>query len=119
VWSHRTIVGGRTSDYHPSWSNSGTQFSFIRVVEGSDPEKLVLMVADADGSNIRQVSAVEIGFAAQCWSPDDRFIRAAAPGDPGADRTFLLIPLEGGPVVRIPAPGEASKGTCQMQRLAP
>ena len=118
-WSHRVIVGGPSGEFHPSWSNSGTQFSFIRVVEGSNPEKLALMVADADGSHVHPVSPVEIGFAAQCWSPDDRFIRAAAPGDPGADRTFLLIPLDGGAVVRIPAPGEASTGTCQMQRLAP
>jgi len=77
------------------------------------------MVADADGSNVHPVSSVEIGFAAQCWSPDDRFIRAAAPGEPGADRTILLIPLDGTPVVEISTPGEASKGTCQMQRLAP
>ena len=119
MWSHQVIVGGSTFDFHPSWSNSGTQFSFIRVVEGSDPEKLVLMVADADGSHVRPVSAVEIGFAAQCWSPDDRFIRAAAPGEAGAGRTILLFPLDGTPVVEIPAPGEASKGVCQMQRLAP
>lgn len=118
-WAHRAIVGGRMSDYHPSWSNSGKQFSFIRVVEGSNPEKLELMVADADGSRVRSVSPVEIGFAAQCWSPDDRFIRVAAPGDTAADRTFLLVPLDGTPVLEIPAPGEASKGTCQMQRLAP
>jgi Tol biopolymer transport system component len=119
VWSHRFIVGGRTFDFHPSLSNSGTQFSFIRVVEGSDPERLILMVADADGSNVRQVSTAEVGFAAQCWSPDDRFIRAAGPVDEGADRTFLLIPVDGSPVVEIPAPGGASKGTCQMQRVAP
>ena len=58
------------------------------------------------------------GASAQCWSPDDRFIRAAAPGEPGADRTILLIPLDGTLVVEISTPGEASKGTCQMQRLA-
>jgi Tol biopolymer transport system component len=117
-WSHRVIVGGPTWDYHPSWSNAGTQFSFIRLVEGSNPEKLELMVADADGSHVHPVSPVEIGFAAQCWSPDDRFIRATSVRQ-SADRTILLIPLDGTPVVEIPAPGEASKGTCQMQRLAP
>jgi hypothetical protein len=118
-WSHRKIVDGPTWDFHPSWSNSGTHFSFIRLVEGSNPEKLELMVADADGSNVRPVSSVEIGFAAQCWAPDDRFIRAAAPVDTGADRTILLIPLDGAPPVEIPTPGDASKGVCQTQRLAP
>jgi Tol biopolymer transport system component len=119
VWSRRVMVGGPTWDYHPSWSNAGTQFSFIRAVEGSNPdEKYVLMVADADGSHVHPVSPVEIGFAAQCWSPDDRFIRTTSIRQ-SADRTILLIPLDGTPFVEIPAPGEASKGTCQMQRLAP
>jgi hypothetical protein len=77
------------------------------------------MVADADGTHVHPVSAHEVGFAAQCWSPDDRFIRAVAPVDTGPGRTILLIPLDGTHVVEIPTPGEASKGTCQMQRLAP
>lgn len=117
-WSRRKIVEGQTLDFHPSWSNSGKQFSFIRS-DGGNPERIVLMVADADGSNVHAISSVAIGFAAQCWSPDDRFIRAAAPGAPGANRTILLISLDGTSVVEIPTPGEASKGACQMQRLAP
>ena len=39
VWSHWAIVGGPTLDYHPSWSNAGAQFSFIRAVEGSNPRR--------------------------------------------------------------------------------
>ena len=120
VWSHRAIVGGRTSDYHPSWSNSGTQFSFIRVVEGSNPEKLVLMVADADGSSVHSVSH---GRGRRSRRSAGRPMTGSSgppgPSTHGADRTFLLIPVDGSPVVEIPAPGGASKGTCQMQRVAP
>jgi len=117
-WTHRSIVKGPTWDYHPSWSNSGTQFSFIRLVEGSNPEQHQLMVADADGSNIRRVSNATPRFNAQCWSPDDRFIRSFAPYDDPAQRTMLLIPLDGSAIAEIPAPGEMSMGVCSTQRLA-
>ena len=117
-WTHRAIVAGPTSDYHPSWSNWGTQFSFIRLVEGSNPEQHQLMVADADGSNVRRVSTAALRFNAQCWSPDDRFIRSFAPYDDPAQRTMLLIPLDGSAIVEIPAPGEMSMGVCSTQRLA-
>ena len=118
MWSHREIVGGLTPDYHPSWSNSGTQFSFIRLVEGSNPEQYQLMVADADGSNVRRVSTAAPRFNAQCWSPDDRFIRSFAPYEDPAKRTMLLFPLDGSAIVEIPAPGEMSMGVCSTQRLA-
>jgi Tol biopolymer transport system component len=117
-WTHRSIVKGPTWDYHPSWSNSGTQFSFIRLVEGSNPEQLQLMVADADGSSVRRVSTAAPRFNAQCWSPDDRFIRSFAPYDDPAQRTMLLIPLDGSAIAEIPAPGDMSMGVCSTQRLA-
>jgi len=117
-WTSRAIVPEQTWDYHPSWSNSGTQFSFLRVVEGSNPEQLQLMVANADGSNVRRLSTAAPRFNAQCWSPDDRFIRSFAPYDDPAKRTMLLIPLDGSAIVEIPAPGEMSMGVCSTQRLA-
>ena len=76
------------------------------------------MAANADGSNVHEVGSLRVGFAPLCWSPDDRFIRAAGQ-DSGAGRTILLIPLDGTNVVDVPAPGDASTGVCQMQRLAP
>ena len=120
AWSNRVLIGGPTGDFHPSWSNSGTQFSFIRIVSatGVQPEVLALMVSNADGSNVRRVSTATPRFAAQCWSPDDRFIRVFAPTEDPAQRTMLLIPLDGSAIVEIPAPGEASMGTCSTQRLA-
>ena len=72
TWSHRTIVGGPTGDFFPSWSNSGTQFSFIRVVDGTNPEQYVPVTANADGSSVHEISSVRVGFGPECWSPDDR-----------------------------------------------
>jgi len=119
TWSHRVIVGGPNNDYHPAWSTSGTQFSFIRLVRGSDPETFVLMVADADGSHVRPVTSINVTYSVQCWSPDDRFIRVAGPVAAGAERTILLTPLDGSPVLEIPAPGDFGNGVCQVQRIAP
>ena len=55
------------------------------------------MVADADGSHVRQLSDRHVGLATPCWSPNDQFIRAAADG------TVVLFPLDGSAPVDIPA----------------
>ncbi len=116
AWSDRVLIGGPTQDFHPSWSNAGTKFSYIELVPGTNPEEFVLMTANADGSNAKQVSTVRVGFAAQCWSPDDRSIRAVGPSR--IDPAILLIPVDGSPVVEIPEPGQVSRGACAMQRVA-
>jgi hypothetical protein len=64
------------------------------------------MVSDADGSNVRRVSDAMPRFAAQCWLPDDRFIRAFSSTDDPAKRTLLVVPLDGSAVVEIAAPGD-------------
>jgi Tol biopolymer transport system component len=116
-WSERVLIAGATDDNHPAWSNAGTRFSFIRVVPGAESAGLMLMVADADGSNPRQVGSALVGYSPQCWAPDDRFIRAIGPSD--ADPKILLIPLDGSPAIEIAVPDRASIGACQIQRLAP
>ena len=75
-------------------------------------------MADADGSNVREVSPTHVAFATPCWSPDDQFIRARGLGD-GAEGTILLFPLDGTAPIEIPAPGASASAGCQMQRLAP
>ena len=51
MWSHRHIVSGSTWNRLPAWSTTGTQFTFLREVDGTDEEFLV-MVANADGTNV-------------------------------------------------------------------
>jgi Tol biopolymer transport system component len=115
AWIHRQIVSGPEWNYLPAWSTTGTRFTFLRSVDGSDD--FVVMVADADGSNVHQLSDRHVTLATPCWSPDDRFIRAESVGS-GADRTILLVALDGSPPVDIPALEGASAG-CYMQRRAP
>jgi Tol biopolymer transport system component len=117
AWTHRQIVSGPEWNYLPAWSTTGTRFTFLRAVEGT--EDFVVMVADADGSDIRQLSTRHVTLATPCWSPDDRFIRAEAVFSSGADRTIVLLPLDGADPVDLPALADGSSAGCQMQRLAP
>ena len=52
TWSHRQIVSGSTWNRLPAWSTTGTQFTFLREVDGTDAEEFLVMVANADGSNV-------------------------------------------------------------------
>jgi Tol biopolymer transport system component len=113
-WSVSKIVAGPLQNYLPAWSNDGSRFTFLREIAGS-PD-FVAMVADADGSNVRQLSDRALNLTTTCWTPDDRYIRAEASG---ANRTIVLIPLDTSQAeIDIPALGGASAG-CSPQRRAP
>jgi Tol biopolymer transport system component len=111
-WSQGPIVSGATWNYMPAWSTTGTQFAFLQAIDGSDPEAFIVMVADADGSNVHPLSDRHVGLATPCWSPDDRFIRAAVDG------AIVLLPLDGSEPVDIPT-GDGPSAGCDMQRRAP
>ena len=77
--AERVLIGGAQSDFVPSFSRDGTKISFLRVPSGSpaDPtadQGLVLVVANADGSGIREVTPSVIGLDWADWSPDSQQI---------------------------------------------
>ena len=114
AWSpYQHLVSSPEQNFLPAWSTTGTRFTFLREVPGT-PD-YVVMVADADGSTVRQLSTHHVTLTTPCWSPDDRFIRAEGSG---ADRTIVLFPLDGSPELDIPALTGVSAG-CYLQRLAP
>jgi Tol biopolymer transport system component len=111
--SRHIVTGGPTGNYLPAWSTTGTRFTFLQYVDGSDPEEFVVMVADADGSHVDPLSDRHVvGLSTPCWSPDDLFVRAATNG------TILLFPLDGSAPVEIPTADGPSVG-CNVQRRAP
>lgn len=113
TWSEHMLVQRAGYDDMPVWSNDGTRFAFLR--EGPSGE--TVHVADADGSNIRQLSTRVTNLAPLCWSPDDRLVRATAPQANQTDRTILLIPVDGSPVIEIAAPALVDDGACGIQRV--
>jgi Tol biopolymer transport system component len=77
VGEPRVLISGPTSDDSPGWSPDGTRIAFIRG-QGAGS---VLMVADADGSNILQVTNDPIASLDwYVWSPDGSHF-AIATGD--------------------------------------
>lgn len=82
VGEPRVLIGGPDADDAPDWSPDGSRIAFVRT-QGAGS---VLMVADADGSDIRQVTPDPLASLDwYVWSPDgSRF--AIATSDSGSSR---------------------------------
>jgi WD40-like Beta Propeller Repeat len=75
----RLLVGGSQTDFGPTFSRDGTQMMFLRgpAAPASDPgidQGLIMVVADADGSNVRELTPGIIGLDSLDRSPDGRQI---------------------------------------------
>ncbi len=67
----RLLVGGKTMDFGPSFSRDGTKLLFLRgSVDPGDDKGLILSVANADGSAVRELTPEQPGFDWVDWSPD-------------------------------------------------
>ena len=64
--SGRILVGGPTADRWPTFSQQGDRLAFIRTTDAG----LMLMVAGADGSDVRPASGPYETHPAIRWSPD-------------------------------------------------
>ena len=100
------VVGGPAIDVNPWFSRDGTRFWFVRVVS-QDPETIAMMVANADGSNVRTVVEPEMVGDRHWleWSPnsDMLVIQNSADGVPPLSvvnvngepqRRAINVPLE-------------------------
>jgi dipeptidyl aminopeptidase/acylaminoacyl peptidase len=70
------LVGGPEVDVGPSFAPDGSRFSFVRVTS-DEPAMIALMVASADGSDVRMVVEPEVEGDRHwfTWSPDsDMFV---------------------------------------------
>jgi dipeptidyl aminopeptidase/acylaminoacyl peptidase len=66
----RAIVTGADTDIAPSFSRDGTRIAFLRKA-GDGPLSFRVMVADADGRNVRDLSTDPLVLAERVeWSPD-------------------------------------------------
>lgn len=75
---------GRTN---AAWSPDGTRIAFVTGPESS----LEIAVMDADGSNLRLVTAGNVAVSLPIWSPDSRRILFAA-GDEGGRDLYSVRP---------------------------
>jgi dipeptidyl aminopeptidase/acylaminoacyl peptidase len=76
--SFEPLVTGPSWDFGAGFSRDGTRFSFGRFM--ADPSKvgedqgLAIVVANADGSNVRQITPAMKGNCWSDWSPDGRYL---------------------------------------------
>lgn len=81
---------GMTQYGSPAWSPSGNEIAFV----GADSRTDHVFVANADGSNVREIAAEMIGpnhvVGLVGFSPDGRWIAFAESPDPGAGRLVIV-----------------------------
>jgi Tol biopolymer transport system component len=106
-------IGSSFGDaFFPTWSNGGSRIAWEEG-QGNSPRDLVY-VANADGSDERQLDVPDVTGSNLFWSPDDRFLFGVT-SDFGH---VVVITVDGSrPVQLIDAPD--GKGNGNWQRLAP
>jgi Tol biopolymer transport system component len=60
----------RATDWEPTWSPDGTEIAFVSDRDGDDE----ILVMDADGSNVRQLTLNDQKDSDPAWSPDGAMI---------------------------------------------
>lgn len=98
-----------------TWSNDGTRIAYETFPDPPGPIDVV-HVMNADGSANRILANVNVTGSDLFWSPDDRDL-LGFDADGTSSSNAIVIPLDGSPVVAIPAPSNSLGGS--FQRLAP
>src|SRR5262249_23911493 len=96
----RTVVHKGTVETQPVWSPDGKMIAFLGTKRGlqsseTNMENAHVWVADADGSNQREIgNAIDNGQSGPRWAPDGRSIFTEV-GEHGVSHLYRL-PLDGG-----------------------
>jgi dipeptidyl aminopeptidase/acylaminoacyl peptidase len=109
------LIGGDSQDFAPAFSRDGLKMSFLRgPADPSTQSGLALMVADADGSNVRQLTPFVDGLDWADWSADSKQIAylsikantAPGPFNPRPHR-INLVNVDGSGSRTLDVPGDA------------
>jgi hypothetical protein len=96
--ARRTVIGGDTFDFGPTFSRDGTKFIFLRGAPSDCGEPdcgLSLMTANADGSGVRQLTPGLPALDWQDWSPDGTRIAIDAAPPTGAGHVLIIVNADG------------------------
>lgn len=88
------------------WSPDGDKIAFIRWRDDEPQARPLLMVANVDGSELRQITELEHRVRVRPrWSPDGTVIAATGlVQQPGAPQAIRLYPVDGSPGRTLPTP---------------
>jgi hypothetical protein len=109
------LIGGDPQDFGPGFSRDGLKISFLRGPAVGDAQTgLAMMVADADGSNVRQLTPFVEGLDWADWSADSKqiaylsFKTNTAPGlTNGEPHTINVVNVDGSGSRALDVPGDA------------
>jgi hypothetical protein len=89
---------GPAKDADPAWSPDGTRLAFVR----TEPDGLShLMIANADGSDVRSVLARPAALASPSWSPDATTLAFTLGAGGGSVGSITLLNLDDGSVETV------------------
>ena len=108
------LIGGPEGDFAPGFSRDGQKLSFLRApANGNDESGLAMMVADADGSNVRQLTPFIQGLDWADWSADSKqiaylsTITNTAPGvTDGLPHAINVVNVDGSGTRTLAIPGD-------------
>jgi TolB protein len=98
----RVVAGHSGLNTSAAVSPDGTKVAMI-LSKGGSPN---VWVCDADGSNLKQLTATPEDESSPCWSPDGQWICFATKIH--ERRVLAKVPAAGGAMQRIPTPGVAN-----------
>lgn len=84
--STATLIDSPELDSHPRFSNDGTRFAFDRRTAGGEA---ALFVANADGTNLRQLAGPAPEITWFDWSPSGDRMALSRSGDPEGQVTIM------------------------------
>jgi Tol biopolymer transport system component len=109
------LIGGAPQDFGPGFSRDGLKISFLRApADPNDQSGLAMMVADADGSNVRQLTPYVQGLDWADWSADSKQIaylstktNTTSGMTNGAPHTINVVNVDGSGSRALDVPGDA------------
>jgi hypothetical protein len=108
------LIGGDPQDFGPGFSRDGLKLSFARGPSDPTQSGLAMMVADADGSNVRQLTPFVDGLDWADWSADSKqiaylsFKTNTTPGlTNGTPHTINVVNVDGSGIRTLDVPGDA------------
>jgi Tol biopolymer transport system component len=99
-----TLVGGSTFDFGPGFSRDGPKFLLLREAPkpcGKSDCGLILAIANADGSGVRELTPGLPALDWADWSPYGSSIALLTAATSGIGHDLEIVPLDGSPIRRL------------------